>query len=303
MKAAHPGSCRRWRRRAPPGRSTATAATPTTTATSIAGTFGAKARSAKISTSATTPTTSVGRLASSSWRTSSASLPKKPVPPPSTPSSLESWPTAMTRARPATKPVSTGRAKKSAMNPARARPAASSSAPTSRASSAERAMKRPPSPKRERRDGGRGVRRDRRARPDRQLPAGAQGGVREQRRQRGEEPGLRRHAGERGIRHALRHEHGPDRHRRDQVRAQPAAAGSGAASRGWAATVVPAGTSAQAASPYPSPPGRCPSANRRWRHSTSSPWSASSIRVCPVPVAGLGTALGVRRAMPGVLTE
>ena len=75
----------------------------------------------------------------------------------------------------------------------------------------------------ERRDGGRRVRRDRRARPDRQLPAGAQDGVGEQRRQRGEEPGLGRHTGERGVRHALRHEHGPHRRRRDQVRAQPAA--------------------------------------------------------------------------------
>ena len=52
----------------------------------------------------------------------------------------------MTSASPATKPVSTGRAKKSAMKPARARPATSSSAPTRRASSADRAMKRPGSP-------------------------------------------------------------------------------------------------------------------------------------------------------------
>ena len=44
------------------------------------------------------------------------------------------------------KPVSTGRAKKSAMNPARARPAARRIPPTRRASSAESAMKRPPSP-------------------------------------------------------------------------------------------------------------------------------------------------------------
>ena len=71
-------------------------------------------------------------------------------------------------------------------------------------------------------DRGRRVRGDRRARADRELPAGAEDRVREQRRQGGEQAGRRRQARERGIGDALRHEHGPDGGRRDDVRSQPA---------------------------------------------------------------------------------
>ena len=75
---------------------------------------------------------------------------------------------------------------------------------------------------RERRDGGRRVRGDRRARPDGQLSAGAEDRIGEQRRQGGEQAGRRRHAGERGIGDALGDEHGPHGSRRDDVRPQPA---------------------------------------------------------------------------------
>ena len=75
---------------------------------------------------------------------------------------------------------------------------------------------------RQRRHRGRRVRRDGRTRTDRELPAGAEDGVCQQRQQGGEEAGLGGHAGQRGIGHALRHEHGPDRRRRDQIGPQPA---------------------------------------------------------------------------------
>ena len=180
-------------------------------------------RSAKMSASAATPMASVEQAGVAELpRSARPSLPKKPVPPPSTPNSLESCPTPMTRARPATKPVSTGRAKKSAMNPARARPATSSSDADEQGEQRREGDEAAAVAERQRRDGGRRVRRDRRARADRELPAGAEDGVGEQRRQGGEQAGLRRHAGERGVGHALRHEHRPDGRRRDEVRPQPA---------------------------------------------------------------------------------
>ncbi len=143
----------------------------------------------------------------------------------------------------------------------------------------------------ERGDGGGRVGRDRRARPDRQLPAGAEHGVGEQRRQRGEEPGLGRHAGQRGVRHALRHEHRPHRDRREEVWPQPAAPVAAAASRGWAASEAPAGTSARSVSPCPRPPRRSPPVPERpRRHST--PPRASHFRppVTPAPCSRDGIA-------------
>ena len=75
---------------------------------------------------------------------------------------------------------------------------------------------------RQRRDRRAGHQGDRRLGTDRQHPRRTQRGVHDQRRQRGPQPGHRRHADERRVGHHLRHHVGDDRDPGEHVGSQPA---------------------------------------------------------------------------------
>ena len=204
---------------------TAVAAAAPTTASTIPGTLGHQRRHPRITPRDATPTTSEGTTVAPSRtpRTKPSNWSYTPVADAVKPNSFGSWLTTTTTAIPLRKPMRTGLEKSSARMPIRASPAATHKAPIRQREQAGE------------RDGPRRIALGADERQQRGSDHGAERGVGaeheelrrpeervgEQGDHRGVEAGDGREAGERRVRHALRHEQDGQHQPGDDVLARP----------------------------------------------------------------------------------